>query len=363
MKTQKLLGLLTAATLGAVLTGCSPTQKDPPFAGIMNRQDVDVSQVALAPDSNLSRMGVANAWKGASGKMPDGTRVIVAVIGTGVDYNIEDIRESLWVNTGELGDRQSNYADDDNNQIVDDLFGYDFYSGDPMPFDWYGHDTLTASLITSTGRKNASVIGAAPNAALMILRYLGPDGRGNGPGAQIDASAAIEYAVANKAKIIYLNWPQGGFGSDAQLVVSAIKAAAAANVLVVIPAGNSSNKEVPGFLGQVASLDQVVVVAGVDAQGKLSSRTNYGKSLASVAAYQDNANGYMPGGHLTKDLSTTSVAAAYTAGIAALYASLPGNGSAAKIKQALLSGKSVQQDGLSLDVLSEGVLSVSLMNK
>lgn len=346
-----------------ILAGCSPTQKDPPFAGVTNRQDVVTENVQLSPENPLAMMGAPVAWKKTSGKNPDGSRVIVALVGTGIDYTIPDLREALWINTGELGDRANNQFDDDGNGYIDDQFGYDFFSGDSNPYDWYGHDTFTASLIAATGRTNNQVIGMAPNAQLLIARYLGPDGRGNG----FDAAEAIYYSINAGAKIIYLNWPQGGFmpvarrGDPTPLVVEAIKFAGSKNVLVVLPAGNGSNQDVPNFIKTVSKLENCVVVAGTTADGKLAKRSNFGKGLAAAAAPVEGATGYFPGGVVSKDLNTTSVAAAYAAGAAALIATQSGFGSAVKIKQALLSDTIPNRRGEALDVLSEGILSVSAL--
>lgn len=350
--------------MGLTACGSFPTQKDPPLPDVKNRQDIDTKKIQLDPDNPLAMMGVGLMWNKTTGKMPNGNRVIVAMVGTGVDYTNEDIRESLWVNTGEMGDRANNQKDDDNNGYPDDQFGFDFYSGDGTPYDWHGHDTFTASIIAATGRKNSKVIGVAPNSSLMVLRYMGPDGYGTG----IDAAMAIDYAVSNGAKVIYLNWPQGGFRAlngmlgkmeTWPLVVDSIKAAATKNVVVVVPAGNTGNQEVPEFLSEIAGMEHVVVVAGVGSDGKIAKKSNYGKKLASTAAPLEGGFGFLPGGKASQDIKTTSVAAAYAAGAAALIATMPGYGSAAKIKQALVSEIVPSRSGENLDVLSEGILSMS----
>jgi len=359
MKTKS-LGTIAVLLSSLSIVACSPSQKDPPFAGVMNRQDIDVSTVKLDAADPLAMMGVDQAWKRSSGKMPDGSRVIVAVVGTGIDYTIPDLRESLWVNANEIGNAAADNLDNDDNGYPDDVFGFDFFSGDSLPYDWYGHDTFTASVIAATGRANSKVRGAAPNASIMIARYLGPDGRGNG----FDADSALTYAIQNNAKVIYFNWPQGGFrptrdGDPTPLIVEDIKIAGKKNILVVVPAGNSSNQEVPAFLQQISKLDNVLIVGGTTADGRISKRSNFGKKFVSAAAPVEGAKGFFPGGVVSSELTTTSVAAAYAAGAAALYAAMPGLGSAAKIKEAMLKGTMPGRGGEPLDVLSEGIISVS----
>jgi subtilisin family serine protease len=356
-QTSKLLVSVASLALLGQLVACRPAQKDPPFAGPANRLDVDVSKVKVTSDNPIAAMSIPELWKKSTGKNPDGSRVIVAIIGTGIDYTIPELRDSLWVNTGEMGEEaRTDLTDSDGNGYADDLFGYDFFSGDGLPFDWHGHDTYIASLIAASGKTDPAVVGSAPNAAIMPIRYLGPDGSGSG----IDAAYAIEYAVMNNAKIIYLNWPAGGFAADhVNLVLDALKTAARRNILVVVPAGNTSNKDVPGLITEAAKIDQVVVVSGVDHEGRITRTSNYGRNIASVAAPSMGSIGLYPGGEVSRDLQTTSVAAGYVAGAAALISTLPGKGSALEVKKALLSTTDDRNRDNPLDVLSQGVLNVS----
>lgn len=50
-------------------------------------------------------------------------KVIVAVMDSGVDYLHEDLRDVMWVNTGEIPD---NGIDDDRNGYIDDIHGWNF---------------------------------------------------------------------------------------------------------------------------------------------------------------------------------------------------------------------------------------------
>lgn len=349
--------LNTASLVAASLfvAACMPGNKDPYFENKVPRQDArDVG--AIDPASPLSMMGVEDLWKKTRGKNVKGERTIVALVGSGIDYTIPDLREALWVNPNESSESTwNNGRDDDNNGYYDDFFGWDFYSGDSLPFDWHGNDTFTASLIAATGGKNKAVVGVAPDAALMVARYIGPDGRGNG----IDASKALEYAMANGARVIYFNWPAGGFQEFEQdLVIEQIEKGQSKNVLFVIPAGNSQNQDIPRFLKHVAQMNHVMVVAGLSGDGRLSRTTNFGRNFASVAAPSVGASGFMPGGEVSTGIITTSVSAAYVAGIAALVSTLPQYGKVADVKKVLLRSSAPSRDGRPIDVLSEGMISV-----
>lgn len=53
-------------------------------------------------------------------------KVIVAVIDSGIDYEHEDLKEVMWVNTDEV---PNNGKDDDGNGYVDDIHGWNFIGG------------------------------------------------------------------------------------------------------------------------------------------------------------------------------------------------------------------------------------------
>jgi hypothetical protein len=354
---MKKRNLIESISLGVILmmsvVACRPGQKDPQLKYNHNRLDAKVQDLKIEADNPLAKIAAPEIWKKTTGKFQDGNRVRVAIVGTGIDYTIPDLRDAVWVNLSELSEStRSNEVDDDNNGYSDDVIGYDFASGDSLPYDWNGHDTFTASVIAATGRTNPDVVGVAPNAELLISRYID----GNGQGRGMDAVEALHYAIVNNSKVIYFNWPQGGFKlSDVPLILEQLADAGQKNILVVMPAGNNGNHAVPPFIQLAAKLPNVIAVAGLDKDGKITATSNSGRSLALTAAPMVGAVGYFQGGVVTKDLQSTSVAAAYVAGAAALIATLPQMGSVAKIRQALLSATPAAKTEL-LDVLSTGAL-------
>ncbi|MDB5038080.1 MAG: protease [Bacteriovoracaceae bacterium] len=353
----RLINSLTLILL-TVIVACKPAQKDPELNFNHNRLDAKVDGLKIEAENPLTKMGVTDLWKKTTGKSADGNRVTIALVGTGIDYTIPDLRDALWINMGEYSEQnRNNGVDDDGNGYVDDVIGYDFFSGDARPYDWNGHDTFTASIIAATGRENSKIVGVAPNAQIMIARYIGPNGSGKG----LDAVEAVTYAINNKAKIIYFNWPEGGFNAmETPLVVAAFKAAGEKNILVVTPAGNSGNHAVPAFIQLAARLPNVVVVAGLDQTGKIKATSNSGRNLALTAAPSVGAFGYLPGGSISQDIQTTSVAAAYVTGAAALLSTLPEMTSVQKLKAALLAASGSRKANAELiDVLSGGALDLA----
>jgi subtilisin family serine protease len=57
---------------------------------------------------------------------PKSKTVIVAVIDSGIDIDHEDLKDNIWVNSGEI---PNNGKDDDNNGYIDDVHGWNFLGG------------------------------------------------------------------------------------------------------------------------------------------------------------------------------------------------------------------------------------------
>jgi len=87
-----------------------------------------------------SDIDAIDAWNVETGSED----VVIAIVDTGVDYNHEDLRNKIWVNTDEIPE---NGIDDDGNGYIDDHNGYDFCTygscggttdNDPMDEHSYG---------------------------------------------------------------------------------------------------------------------------------------------------------------------------------------------------------------------------------
>lgn len=52
--------------------------------------------------------------------------IVVAILDSGVDYNHEDLKDVMWVNTKEI---PGNQIDDDHNGYIDDIHGWNFIGG------------------------------------------------------------------------------------------------------------------------------------------------------------------------------------------------------------------------------------------
>lgn len=92
------------------------------------------AQSAKRPDNWFNLDATTNQVNGVSTeraykellKDKKSTTIIVGVIDSGVDYEHEDLKPVMWVNTGEI---PGNGIDDDNNGYIDDVHGWNFIGG------------------------------------------------------------------------------------------------------------------------------------------------------------------------------------------------------------------------------------------
>jgi subtilisin family serine protease len=230
---------------------------------------------------------------------PASKEVIVAVIDSGIDYNHEDLKDNIWTNLGETGldahgnDRATNHIDDDGNHFVDDVHGFDFFRNAADPMDRFGHGTHVAGTIAAV-RNQIGVIGINWRVKLMALKYLDEEGEN---GSDTAAIAAIDYAIANGAKVLNFSTSEGG-GEHSQYV-QAIQRARDDGLLVVAAAGNAdlSRGETPADLDETpyypASFGgaNVIAVLSVSRRGVLSDFSNYGARSVHIGAPGGNARG------------------------------------------------------------------------
>jgi serine protease len=249
-------------------------------------------------------IGAAAAWNFNTGS----GNTVVAVIDTGVDSNHPDLAANMWKNSREVA---GNGRDDDGNGYVDDSFGYDFANNDANPFDDNGHGTHVAGIIGATGNNGTGISGVNWKVKIMALKFLDS----NGSGYLSDAVKAVNYAVANGAKII--NNSYGGGGYDAAMN-AAIANARTRGVIFVAAAGNdgSNNDAVAAYPANYNS-DNIVSVAATDRNDNLASFSNFGRTSVDIAAPGVAILSTLPGNRYG-NYSGTSMATPYVAGAMAL---------------------------------------------
>jgi len=278
--------------------------------------------------------------------------VIIAIIDSGVNYKHADLRNNIWINPGEDLDgdmivfdkNDFDGSDTDFNGYVDDVIGYDFFTGgsdvwpgedgggkdnDPMDFNGHGtHCAGIAAAVTNNSVYGAGIAGGwGPNigdggAKIMALRagYSANDG-GNEVGYVLLSAVveAINYAVDNGADVI--SYSAGA--SNVAGMTSALIDAMNAGIVFCASAGND-NADNPDYFGLYGGILAVAATNRYDAKWSwgAGSGSNYGTWVEVSAPGQDIYSTYSyhrsPGDAV---LTGTSMAAPMVAGLAALIKS------------------------------------------
>lgn len=332
------------------------------------------------------------AWDVTTGA----ANVRVAVIDTGVEYLHPDLKNNIWSNPGEVA---GNGINDDGNtssydygagpvnyDFIDDVRGWDFVGNDNQPLDetldnaQRGHGTQVAGVIAAQGYDGFGVAGVSWQASIMILRAFDMTGESNSE----KIEAAVDYAIANGARIINASFGGEGVAVDLGLNVpnfdrieyEAFRRARDAGILVVAAACNFgySNDNPPATrlpcVPASYGFDNIVSVAASGMQDTLISASNYGPVAVDLAA---------PGEYIltTDDLALgtpritasfasppltyttgTSIATAFVSGAAALLLADNPALSATQLRDKLL-GSARQVPTLTDKVASGGVLNIA----
>jgi subtilisin family serine protease len=203
--------------INAYLVGVDPDRRAEALASLRASPSVaSASQELLAeafdtsPDDNdwprqegLRVVGFQKAWDVTQGS----SRVIVAVVDTGVDGRHPDLRGAL-------------------------VPGYDFVNGDADPADDQGHGTAVAGVIAARSNNHEGVAGICWRCSVMPIKAL--DASGSGDDTLI--AAGLVWATDHGAQVINLSL--GGPGASQELS-NAIGYAVGKGVIVVAAAGNS----------------------------------------------------------------------------------------------------------------------------
>jgi serine protease AprX len=203
---------------------------DPSVVHISRDRKVIAASTSINPavlDYHNETMGTANAW--AQGL--DGSGIGVAVIDSGVTA-VDDLTASRIV------------------------YSQDFFSQGGDGSDKYGHGTHVAGIIGGTGADSTgpgftyTFKGVAPNANIISLRVLGPDGSGKDSDVIAAIDAAIQLKDTYSIRVINLSLGRGVFESYVDdPLCQAVERAWNAGIFVVVSAGNEGRNNNAGTNG------------------------------------------------------------------------------------------------------------------
>jgi len=213
----------------------------------------------LPPGTPDSDIDAPEAWDIHTGS----PEVIIAVVDTGVDYNHRDLEDNIWINQTEWNGMTG--IDDDGNEYIDDIYGYDFSNHDNNPNDDNGHGTHCSGTIAARGNNSFDIAGVCWNAKIMALKFLDE----NGEGFSSDAAIAIYYATENAADIISNSWA-GSYPSET--LEEVIDYAHSLGVIMVAAAGNN-NSDSPVY---PAYYENMMAVAATNSNDQKATFSNYG---------------------------------------------------------------------------------------
>ena len=311
--TQKLMAGWTAYDLpdAVTLPAARALLADTPAAGTISL-DQKVHAFETPNDTYFSYQWPLQAihapagWDASTGAAP----VTVAVIDTGVNTSQPDLAGRIWHNPGEIA---GNGIDDDHNGKVDDAVGWNFADWNNQVYssgDGDTHGTHVSGTIAAQRGNSAGIAGVADNARIMPLKFLKPGG-----GSTSDAITAIQYAVANGAKVINASWGGPGFS---QPLCDAVADAGTQGVLFVVAAGNdTADNDTTSTWPANCPATNLISVAATDSSDALASFSNYGRTQVDLGAPGDTILSTLPGNSYGYK-SGTSMAAPHVAGVAAV---------------------------------------------
>ena len=255
--------------------------------------------------------------------------MVVALVDTGIDYTHADLEGRIWVNEDEI---PGNGVDDDGNGYIDDVYGWNFYSGSNQVYTGseYSHGTHGAGTIAAHADNGIGIAGIvrSDHVKVMAVKALGG---WDGSGSTASIIRAIQYAEANGARICNLSL--GSSRNDPALY----RTIAASDMLFVVAAGNDgADLELAPSYPASYHLDNLITVANLRYDGNLDPTSSYGASSVDLAAPGTHILSTTPGNSYSYMTGTSMAAPMVSAAAAMLYSQFP-DATLADVKDILLS--------------------------
>ena len=198
-----------------------------------------------------------------------GSKNVIAIVDTGVDYTHEDLKDNIWENT---------YQPE-----LKGEHGFDFINGDDDPMDDNGHGSHCAGIIGAKGDNKTGVTGVNQEVNIMALKILDESGSGWGAD-EVGAYHYINKALDLGVKVVAINNSWGG-GESSQIFEKLMDLVGQKGAVSVCAAGNESgnNDETGEFPSNIESPYKLSVAASNE-KNQLTDFSNYGKRSVDLAA-------------------------------------------------------------------------------
>ena len=293
--------------------------------------------------ANQFGSNAANSW--TSGYVGS-SNVVIGVIDEGIQITHPDLEANIWINPGEIA---RDGLDNDNNNYVDDINGWDFVNNDSTVYDGGttasvdSHGTHVSGTIGGKGGNAAGIAGVNWNVKIISTKFLGANG-----GSTSNAVKALDYLTNLKSRVNSVNlvasnnsWGGGGFS---QALLDAINRSGDAGMLFIAAAGNStSNNDTTASYPSNYSCttpsrpsDCVIAVAAISSTGGIASFSSYGLTTVDLGAPGVGVNSTLPY-NTYGSYSGTSMATPHVTGAVALCKSIFPSITSVQLRSALLS--------------------------
>jgi len=233
-------------------------------------------------------------------KHSTGTKVRVAVIDTGIDYNHPDLRAAS-------------------------AGGINLVSPGRAPWDDNGHGTHIAGTIAASARMGG-MNGVAPDARIYAVKAFDH----NGTAYVSDIVAGIEWCIRNRMDVINMSF---GMKTPHRALEEAVKVAHRSGIVVVASSGNE------GRLSEIdypARYRHTIAVGATTRGGRIAPFSNRGRQIDVYAPGDKVFSTWLGGGY--RELSGTSMATSHVSGVIALLLSACPGLSPAAVKRLLVRG-------------------------
>jgi thermitase len=163
---------------------------------------------SLSPSNVDADVDMIEAWDITTGNQ----NIVMAVIDSGINMNHPEFSNRFFTNTNE----QNNGFDDDNNNYVDDINGWDFVNNDNSPIDDHGHGTNVTGIAMANGNNNIGYAGVDWNCKLLPLKVLNQ----NNSGSNSNIIASIYYAINRGVDVISISIGGSGYSVAYENVIN-----------------------------------------------------------------------------------------------------------------------------------------------